>query len=86
MTRLRIGKLSRTEIRQAFEDGRSNVPPILSPKQLAELLGISRSTLYEWAAKGRLDGSFRRRGKHIRFWRDRVLLLFFDGPRWGAED
>ena len=33
--------------------------PIVSPEQLAELLTLSRKTIYAWIAQGRLDGSFR---------------------------
>ena len=39
-------------------------------------------TVYEWIAKGRLDGAFRKRGKHILIWRDRALDLLFNGPDW----
>lgn len=60
----------------------SGVPAILSPHQLAELLGLSVKTIYEWIAKGRLDGAFRKRGKHNLIFRDRALSLLFDGPDW----
>jgi excisionase family DNA binding protein len=83
-------KLSKSEIQQAFEgqgqgQGATNVTPILSPQGLADLLQMSVSTVYEWIAKGRLDGAFRRRGKHIRIWRDRALDLFFNGPEWNHD-
>jgi excisionase family DNA binding protein len=61
------------------------VPPILSPAQLAGLLNLSVKTVYEWIAKGRLDGAFRKRGKHVLIWRDRVLDLLFNGPAWKNE-
>jgi len=57
-------------------------PPILSPEQLAELLGKSVKTVYEWMAKGRLDGAYRKRGKHALFWRDRALDIIFNGKEW----
>lgn len=57
-------------------------PPILSPKQLADLIGLSPKTIYEWLAMGRLDGAFRRRGKHVLLWRDRVLDIIFNGKEW----
>src|SRR5689334_20634755 len=57
-------------------------PPILSPTQLAALLGLSPKTVYEWIAKGRLDGSFRKRGKHVLIWRDRALHVLFNGKDW----
>jgi excisionase family DNA binding protein len=75
--------IAKEEIRQAFVGpGADTAPPILSPAQLAALLNLSVKTIYEWIAKGRLDGAFRKRGKHVRIWRDRVLDLFFNGPEW----
>ena len=76
-------KLSKDEIQRAFSGAAADaVPPILSPAQLAELLGLSVKTVYEWIAKGRLDGAFRKRGKHVLIWRDRALDLLFNGPDW----
>ena len=57
-------------------------PLILSPDQLAGLLGKSVKTIYEWMSKGRLDGAYRKRGKHALFWRDKVLDLIFNGKDW----
>ncbi len=57
-------------------------PPILKVDQLAALLQLSKKTVYEWTTKGRLDGAFRKRGKHHLIWRDRALELLFNGPDW----
>ena len=57
-------------------------PPILSPEQFADLLNVSRSTVYHWIARGRFRGACRRRGKHRRILRDRALQTFFFGPEW----
>ena len=57
-------------------------PAILSPEQLAELLGLSVKTIYEWMSKGRLDGTYHKRGKHALFWRDKVLDLILNGKEW----
>ena len=63
---IRKRPISKEEIRQAFVGPTADAaPPILSPAQLAELLGLSVKTVYEWIATGRLDGAFRKRGKHI---------------------
>lgn len=79
----RIRKLSKAEILQAFADGPgAQFPPILNVGQLATLLQISPKTVYEWIAKGRLDGDFRKRGKHHLVWRDRALDIIFNGPEW----
>jgi len=76
-------KLSSIEIAQAFAEGQgAQFPPILTVEQLADLLQISTKTLYEWIAKDRLAGAFRKRGKHILVWRDRVIDIVFNGPEW----
>jgi hypothetical protein len=78
-----------SEIAAAFnsDDLRRRFPPILTTTQVAELLGLdSRKTLYVWVSKGRLDGAFRKRGKHHVFWRDRVIDLIFNGKEWTADE
>ena len=57
-------------------------PPILSPTQLAGLLGRSPKTVYDWMARGRLDGAYRKRGKHALIWRDKALDILFNGKEW----
>ena len=75
--------LSKSEIKSAFDaESGSVVPPILSPKLLAEILGLSPKTIYEWIARGRIDGAFRKRGKHVLIWRDRALDIIFNGGEW----
>jgi excisionase family DNA binding protein len=71
------------EIAQAF-NGKAGeeFSVILSPAKLAALLGLSAKTIYQWIAQGRLDGSFRRRGKHVLIWRDRALDILFNGKTW----
>ena len=67
-------KLTDQEIAEAFSStGDASIPPILSPQQLADLVGLSVKTIYEWISKGRLDGTFRKRGKHCLIWRDRAI-------------
>ena len=80
-------KLSRSEIGSAFreEADQAQSPPILSLKQLAKLTGKSPKTLYGWIEKGRLDGAFRKRGKSMLFWRDKVIEILFNGPSWPQE-
>ena len=82
----RAKKLSAAEIQRAFAEGPgASIPVILSPLQLADLLGLSRKTIDDWVAKGRLDGAFRKRGKHLLIWRDRAIDLLFNGPDWKYE-
>ena len=79
----RAKRLSGDEIQRAFHEGPgAQVPVILSPPQLADLLGLSVKTVYQWIAAGRLDGAFRKRGKHVLIWRNRVLDVLFNGPEW----
>ena len=79
-------KLSKAKITQAFaDDSGAPTPPILSPNQLATLLQLSVKTIYEWIAKGRLDGAFRKRGKHRLIWRDRALHILLNGREWSSE-
>jgi excisionase family DNA binding protein len=75
----RTHRLSRQEIADAFS---SAAPPILSPEQFATLIGISVKTIYEWLARGRLDGAYRKRGKHVLLWRDRAVNILFNGKDW----
>lgn len=77
-------RLKPKEVHAAFESdpARECWPPVMSVQQVAKLLGLSPKTLYEWMSKGRLDGAYRRRGKHALFWRDRVLDVVFNGPDW----
>ena len=75
--------LSKEEIARPFCDaGGGPYPVILSPDQLAGLTGLSVKTIYEWIAKGRLDGAFRKRGKHVLIWRDRAVDMLFNGKEW----
>jgi hypothetical protein len=57
-------------------------PPCLTRKQVAELLGKSVKVIDFWKAKGRLDSTFRKRGKHLFFWRDRILDVIYNGKDW----
>ena len=71
------------DIEQAFAGAdASRYPIIMSPARFAELLGLSVKTVYDWIAKGRLDGAFRKRGKHCLIWRDRALGKIFNGADW----
>jgi excisionase family DNA binding protein len=83
-TRKRI--LTPDELARPFDGAWADqFPPILSPAQFADLIGLSRKTVYAWIAEGRLDGSFRKRGKHILIWRAKALDQIFNGPTWGND-
>lgn len=82
-TRPRKTTVTAEDLHRTF-DGQwgERYPPILSPADLADLLRLSRKTIYEWISKGRLDGAFRRRGKHVLIWRDRAIDILFNGKDW----
>lgn len=80
---VRKPNLSAEEIARPFAgEWGERFRPILSPDQLAELVGLSVKTIYEWMSKGRLDGAYRKRGKHALIWRDRALDVLFNGKEW----
>ena len=66
-------KLTRQEIESALQD--TQWPVILKPEQAARLLGIKVSTLYRHVCEGRY-ASAAKRGKPLRFWRDRLIQEF----------
>ena len=59
---------------------------VLSAEEAATLLRISLSTLYDWRSQGRLDGTFRKRGKRLLFHRERLLEEIFDGKQWEKNE
>jgi hypothetical protein len=76
-------KLKPDEIKAAFSgpDG-ERFPPILSTQEVATLLRRTVKTIDDWVSKKHLDGTFRKRGKHRFFWRDRVIDKLFNGGEW----
>ena len=64
-------KLTQTEL----ESGLRHLPPVLTPTEAAALLRLKVSTLYRHVSEGRY-GSSVRRGKPLRFWRDRLVQEF----------
>ena len=81
--RKRDERVSRNELRRPFADELGErFGPFLTPQQLADLLCISRSTIYFWLEQGWFKGAARKRGKHVRIFRDKALDIFFNGPDW----
>jgi excisionase family DNA binding protein len=52
-------------------------PPILTVHQAATLLQVSIRTLYRAVSEGRYKAAVRR-GRPLRFWRDRLIQAFFE--------
>ena len=75
--------LTDEELAQAFLGKFGDLyPPILTTQQVAALIAAKPKTLSGWLSKGRFDGAYRKRGKECRFWRDRVLDIYFNGKDW----
>ncbi|MBI1373885.1 MAG: helix-turn-helix domain-containing protein [Phycisphaera sp.] len=66
-------KLTTTEVSAAMQS--CDLPPILTPEEAADLLRLKVSTLYRHVSEGRYGGSVKR-GKPLRFWRDRLIQEF----------
>lgn len=81
MSRKDVGlALSLKEVASAFADVNwaNRFPPVLSVDQSAELLQVPKGTIYDWSSRGLLCGCSRRVGKHLRLFRDRLLLKVFN--------
>ena len=64
-------KLTKDEVANAVDP----YPPVLTPPEAAKLLRIKVSTLYRHVSEGKY-GSSVKRGKPLRFWRDRLVIEF----------
>ena len=64
-------KLSQGELDAALGE----LPPVLTPVEAARLLRLRISTLYRHVSEGRYGGAVKR-GKPLRFWRDRLVQEF----------
>jgi excisionase family DNA binding protein len=73
-------KLTDKEISDCFSDPLwgTRFPPILTLEQAAELLQIPEQTIYQWRSQGRLGSCCRKIGKHLRFYRARLIKLAFN--------
>jgi excisionase family DNA binding protein len=73
-------KLTRAELASAFADRHwaGEYPPVLSVDQAARLLQVPKATIYDWSSRGLLRGCGRRVGKHLRFFRDRLITRVFN--------
>jgi excisionase family DNA binding protein len=74
--------LTAKDLAQTFADPQwaSLYPPVLTVDQAAALLQVKKATIYDWNSRGRLRGCCRKLGKHLRFFRDKLLShVFNDG-------
>ncbi len=68
--------LTPEEIARSVDTAR--FPAILTPEQASALLQIAKTTLYRKVSEGFFKSAVRR-GKPLRFWRDRLLVVFLAG-------
>jgi excisionase family DNA binding protein len=59
--------------------GMEQYPPILTVDQAAQLLQVPPRTIYDWHSRRLLKGCSFRAGKHLRFFRDRLLTHVAQG-------
>jgi excisionase family DNA binding protein len=73
-------KLTAKDMAEAFVQPAwaEKFPPVLTVEQAAALLQVPRQTVYDWRSRGLLQGCCRKIGKHLRFFRDRLLIRVFN--------
>jgi Helix-turn-helix domain len=72
-------RLTAREIAAACESaGAPPIPPVMTLEEAATLLRIPEGTLRDWRSRGLLKSCCRKVGKHLRFFRDRLLQKVFN--------
>jgi excisionase family DNA binding protein len=73
-------KLTDREVAAAFADPvyAEQFPPVLTLEQAAKLLQVPAGTIYQWRSRGVLGSCCRKVGKHLRFYRDRLIKKVFN--------
>jgi excisionase family DNA binding protein len=73
-------KLTDREVTAAFADSTTaeRFPPVLTIGQAAELLQVPKQTVYAWRSQGLLRECSRKLGRHVRFYRDRLIKHVFN--------
>ncbi|MDB5390636.1 MAG: DNA-binding protein [Planctomycetaceae bacterium] len=72
--------LSREEILAPFRDSKwgESFPPILDVQQVSTLLRLPIQTVYQMSSRGEFAACAIKVGKHLRFYRDRLLQTIFN--------
>jgi hypothetical protein len=73
-------RLTDKEIALSFSDPlwAERFPPVMSVPQAAELLDVPVATIYDWRSRGLLGKCSRKFGKHVHFFRDRLVQQVFN--------
>lgn len=75
MDGLHRGSPERVETPSSYISHEESLPPILTLEDVAAYFDREPNTIYEWKAKGLFDNACRKRGKHLFFWRDKVIKI-----------
>lgn len=80
-------RLTNHEVAAAFaQDGWAvKFPPILTVDRAADLLQVPKATVYAWRSQKLLKGCGRKVGKHVRFFRDRLILKLMNEGLYSNE-
>jgi excisionase family DNA binding protein len=70
--------MNRKLTQQEMDCALHQYPPILTPEEAAKILQLKLSTLYRHLSEGKYNSAVKR-GKPIRFWRDRLIQDFMMG-------
>ena len=73
-------KITDREIASTFAEPTcaGRILPILNIEQAADLLQLPVQTIYQWRSRGLLGACCRKIGKHLRFYRDRLIKKIFN--------
>ena len=79
---IKFQKLSPEEIKAMIDALAPELRVCMNPKEAAKFLKYSLSTIYSWMSYGYLEGTYRKRGKHIVFFTSRLADKFYNGRDW----
>lgn len=73
-------QLTSAEIKAAFAEPHwaGRFPPLLTIEQAAELLQLPVETIRSWRSRRLLNSCSRKKGKRVRFLRDRLIAWYFN--------
>jgi excisionase family DNA binding protein len=73
-------KLGRAELMSMFADAEWSraFPPVLTVETAARLADVKISTIYDWSSRGLLKSCAVKKGKKLRFVRDRFIQFLFN--------
>jgi excisionase family DNA binding protein len=66
--------------------GLESYPPILTVEQASQLLQVKQRTIYDWSSRKLLKGCSFRAGKHLRFFRDKLVAHVAQGGINGRDE